>query len=173
MNTSELITLFHNNHIELANYVNALPDDQFLYSKNGKWTAGQQLSHVYLCLLPISKALASKEFLIQKFGKIERPLWDYDTVLANYKVALANGGKAPEKFLPEAVQPEAKKELTEELRQILDSIQQQLSGYSEEELDTIVMPHPLLGIMTVREMFYLMAYHAIHHLRQTEQNLPA
>ncbi|WP_447636225.1 DinB family protein [Flavobacterium microcysteis] len=171
MNTSELITLFRNNHLELADYVNALPEDQFLHSKNGKWTAGQQLSHVYLCLLPISKALPSKEFLIQKFGKIERPLWDYDTVLANYKEALAKGGKAPEKFLPEAVQPEAKAELTAELRQILDSIQQQLADYTEEELDTIVMPHPLLGIMTVREMFFLMAYHAIHHLRQTEQNL--
>ncbi len=171
MTTSELIALFRSNHLELADYINALPDDKFLFSKKEKWTAGQQLSHVYLCLVPISKALASKEFLIQKFGKIERPLWDYDTVIANYKDALAKGGKAPEKFLPEAVQPEDKIGLTADLRQTLDIIQQLLGNYTEEELDTIVMPHPLLGIMTVREMFFLMAYHAIHHLRQTEQNL--
>lgn len=171
MTTSELIALFRSNHLELADYVNALPNDQFSYSRNGKWTAGQQLSHVYLCLLPIAKALASKEFLLEKFGKIDRPLWDYDTVLANYMEALDKGGKAPERFLPEDIQPEAKEELSADLSQILDTIKHQLQNYSEEELDTIVMPHPLLGSMTIREMFFLMAYHATHHLRQTEQNL--
>lgn len=30
---------------------------------------------------------------------------------------------------------------------------------------------PLLGNLTIREMFYLMTYHATHHLRQIINNL--
>lgn len=168
MTKQELIKAFYDNHQQLSDYINALTDEEFVYSGNGKWTAGQQFSHVYLTLLPFPKILPSKDFIAQKFGKIDRPIWEYETVLQNYyKTSL----QAPPQYLPEQVHPNQKASITTDLQNILLTIQQLLEPYTDQELDSLVLPHPLLGQMTIREMFYLMSYHAIHHLRQTEKNL--
>ena len=41
---------------------------------------------------------------------------------------------------------------------------------SEKNLDTLILPHPLMGKMTVREIIMWTAYHAEHHTT-TLQNL--
>src|SRR5690554_638154 len=166
MTKQELIDAFVKNHQELIDYVNALTDEEFTFSYDGKWTAGQQLSHAYLCLLPLPKSLALKEYILQKFGKIDRLAWDYDTVMEQY---MKTSRKAPERFLPEHIGPEQKTKLTADFQEILSAIQQSLDGFTEEDLDTFVLPHPILGNLTIREMFYLMTYHPIHHLKQTQQ----
>lgn len=168
MTKQELIDAFVKNHQELIDFVNALTDEEFTFSYDAKWTAGQQLSHAYLCLLPLPKSLALKEHILQKFGKIDRPTWDYDTVMEHY---MKTSRKAPERFLPEPIGPEQKTKLTADFQEILSTIQQALNGLTDEELDTFVLPHPLLGNLTIREMFYLMTYHPIHHLKQTQQGL--
>lgn len=152
-------------------YISSLDDQKFIHSQNAKWTAGQQLSHVYLCLTPISQALVSKEFIRQKFGLIDRPLMGYDEVIDKYINALATGGKAPGRFVPDPVTYKDKAALSNNFNALLTLIRQQLDGYTDEELNTLILPHPLLGSMTIRELFYLMSYHATHHLRQTERNL--
>lgn len=168
MTKQELIKAFYDNHKEMSDYINSLTDEQFVYSRNGKWTAGQQFSHVYLTLLPFPKILPSKEYIVQKFGKIDRPIWSYNTVIENY---FKTSRQAPQQFIPEQVSPLQKEIITGDLQRILLTIQQLLDQYTDEELDTFVIPHPLLGKLTIREVFYLMTYHATHHLRQIEQNL--
>lgn len=171
MTKQQLISEFVQNHIEFNNYINALTEVEFAYSNQGKWTAGQQLEHVYLCLYPISQALASKEFILHKFGKTDRSSLSYDEIIDNYKAALAQGGKAPDRFVPGAFDPADKSKVSSQLLELLETIAQQLDGYTNEELDSLLLPHPLLGNLTITEMFYLMTYHATHHHRQTELNL--
>lgn len=163
-----LIEAFGKNHQELIDYVNSLSAGMSKYSHDGKWTAEQQLSHVYLCLLPFPKVLTSKEFILQKFGKVIRATWNYETVIENY---YKTSRKAPERFFPEQLSDVEKEDLRDNFRKIVLAIQQLLEGYSDEELDSLLLPHPLMGNLTIREMFYLMTYHATHHLRQTEKNL--
>jgi len=173
MTKQELIVQFQHNHEELRDFINALPDNQFSSAHNGKWSPGQQLSHVYLCLKPISQALASKEFIQKKFGQISRPTMDYDTVISLYHKTLKNGGKAPDNFVPQHINTGDKAKLVQDLTELLETIKTQLNTYSDRELDTLVLPHPLLGNLTLNEMFYLMTQHATHHLQQTEVNLGA
>ena len=167
MTKQELTTTFYSNHLALMNYVSALPDEKFIYRNEEKWTAGQQLSHTYLCLLPFLKVLPSKASVL-RFGRINRKTWSYETVIEKY---LQTDLKAPGIYLPEPVESEQKALINASLQQALDTIVQLLEPYTEEELDHFVLPHPLLGPLTVREMFYLMAYHPLHHLRQAKANL--
>ncbi len=162
---------FYQNHKDLSEYINSLPDEKFLHTANGKWTPGQQLAHVYLTLVPISQALGSKEYIQNKFGNIGRPTMSYNEVIETYKKGLATGGKAPEQFLPQNVPLSQREEFTDKLLTILGTIQQQVATYSEEELDTLVLPHPFLGKLSIREFFCLMSYHPTHHLEQTKKNL--
>jgi hypothetical protein len=167
----ELLARFYDNHKELLDYVDALDDDAYLLSVNEKWTAGQQLAHVQLCLLPIHKALESKEYIKEKFGVLDRPARNYDELIAYYKEGLNAGGKAPERFLPEAVALDNRAQVSEDLMGITATVQKQLEDYTEEELDTLVLPHPFLGMLSLRELFFLMTYHATHHLRQVQDSL--
>lgn len=171
MTKQELIEGFGQNHQSLIHYIDTLTPGEFTYSHHEKWTAGQQLRHIYLCLQPITKALASKDHIAQTFGQTDHPPMAYDTVIDHYRSALDRGGKAPDRFVPGQLAPGDKAGLIADLSAILQTIQQQLEGYTDEELDMLVLPHPLLGKLTIREMFYLMTYHATHHHRQTEQNL--
>ena len=45
-----------------------------------------------------------------------------------------------------------------------------INNYSEQQLDTFILPHPLLGKVTLREMMYFTIYHAEHHLKQAIKN---
>jgi hypothetical protein len=171
MTKEELTERFYQNHKEFIECINSFSDNDFIFSKNGKWTPGQQLDHVFLCLKPLEQVLSSKSFIEQKFGTITRPVLSYDEVIRDYKTALSKGGKAPERFVPETVDLNRKAALVNDTNDVLKTISRQLESYTETELDSLVLPHPLLNNLTIREMFYLIAYHATHHLNQTKQNL--
>lgn len=169
MTKQEIIDSFIQNHQETTHYIDNLDDQKFSFSHNSKWTAGQQLEHILLTILPFPKVLVSKEFIREKFGEINRPTWSYNTVLDNYsKTSL----KAPEQFLPKSeIQTKQKTQIISDIQNNLERIKELLNNYSEEELDTLVLPHPLLGKLTIREMFYLMSYHPLHHQKQIELSL--
>lgn len=169
MTKQQLIDNFIKNHLKVVHYVDDLDNQRFIYSYKNKWTAGQQLKHILLTVMPFPKVLLSKEFILEKFGKITRSTWDYETVLENY---LKTNLKAPEQFLPEyEVKLDEKNQIISDINKNLDSIKKLLNNYSEEELDKLILPHPLLGKLTIREMFYLMTYHPLHHLKQIKMNL--
>lgn len=168
MTKQELIKTFYDNHQEMIDYVNSLTGEQCTFGYNGKWTAGQQFHHVCLVISPFPKILSSKEFILQKFGKINRPTWNFDTVIENY---FKTNRQSPQQFLPEQISLEQKARVTADIQKVLLTTQQLLNQYTDTELDTLVIPNPLLGNLTIRETFYLMSYHATHHLRQTERNL--
>lgn len=171
MTRQELTQQFYQQHRELINYITGLSEEDYHYRKPDKWTAEQQLLHIELCLQPLAQALSSKEYLAQKFGTIDRERMDYDKVRSVYVERLSSGGKAPERFVPSDTAVNDKILLANSVDTLAQTICKQLESYSDEELNTLVLPHPLLGMITVREMFYLMTYHATHHQKQVEQNL--
>jgi len=166
-----LLDQFEQAHVELISYVQTLPDSAYLYSHEDKWTAGQQLVHVLLCLQVTSKALLPAAVIGQRFGKTERPEMTFDELVRYYLAGLADGGKAPERFLPGPVGIGQREQVNAELMSLLATIRQQLMIYSEEEMSNLSLPHPFLGKLSIRELFYLMTYHAGHHQRQIVAHL--
>ena len=49
-----------------------------------------------------------------------------------------------------------------------DKMIARLSSWSESKLDTYLLPHPLLGKLTLREMLFFSVYHIEHHLKLLE-----
>ena len=50
-------------------------------------------------------------------------------------------------------------------------IENNLTNFTEGELDNLVLPHPLLGQLTIREMIYFTIYHVEHHTRNIKRNI--
>ena len=64
-----------------------------------------------------------------------------------------------------------KNKIITDLKSVTKQIQEILNSYNDEEFKSIVIPHPLLGKISIQELFYLMSYHPLHHKNNAIQNL--
>jgi len=98
------------------------------------------------------------------FGKTNRPSKTYDEVVTKYKTKLAAGGKASGPFIPPTIKFEKKDELIKKYDQQKQKLISKIEKQSETDLDKYILPHPLLGKVTLREMLYFTIHHNEHHL---------
>ena len=142
--------------------INSLTYDQYNSWPEGKWNPGQHLSHLIRSVAPLNKVMQSRA-TIEGFGTADQPSRSYDELVAYYQGALASGGKAGGTFLPDYIELEERGTFTTKLLSKVDLLAQQLDEFPEEDLDKLVIPHPLLGNLTMREMMYFTIYHGQHH----------
>lgn len=130
---------------------------------------------------PLAAALRiPRPILRLRFGrrKGSRPVAE---VVDIYLAKLAAGGGASGRYLPEvapsagdaAAQDGDPAALQERLlgrwRRAGDDLTSALCLWREEQLDRYLLPHPLLGKLTVREMVAWSLYHGHHHRRRIEE----
>ncbi|MBL7739987.1 MAG: DinB family protein [Chitinophagaceae bacterium] len=172
MTKQEIKNKLTENHHRLIDLVLSLSDTDFLHSANGKWTAGQQLDHICRSVYPVRLAFSLPRFMLSLFfGKSNRPSRDYDELVAKYLKKLEGNYQVAERFVPKPVQPDKIIKLKDELLKAIDSLNKNIDKYSEERLDKQILPHPLLGKLTLREMLYFTIYHAEHHRKLVLQYL--
>ena len=173
MDKTAIIEQLESKYGAFSDFVKAMSEDEFLFSLNSeKWTAGQQIDHLCRSVEPLNKGLAAPEFALKAmFGKADHPSAGFDELVAQYQAKLAAGGTAPASFRPNDIAFSRKDELTSTLTGLVSTLCKKVEKYEEAKLDSLVLPHPLLGKLTIREMLYFTIYHAEHHHRHTIQNL--
>ncbi|NRA93372.1 MAG: DinB family protein, partial [Psychroserpens sp.] len=139
----------------LINWVSQQDSEKWLEGPDGKWTTGQHALHILQSLVPLNNALSLPKLIIRvKFGKVNREIRDYDTVVNRYHDRLkASEGitfgpsqnmKVPpiseKQYFLDRIQVEGKK------------LQYKTRKLSDKVLDTLILPHPLMGKMPIREI---------------------
>lgn len=161
---SEINARVGDNHRLYLSYVNSLSAAQYVFAPEGRWSAGQQTEHLVRAIRPVTLGLRLPRWLLKLvFGKANRPSRSYDSLVAKYQNALANGGKASKPFQPSMIAANQQSLLTQQLEKAAAAFAKATNRWSENELDDYIMPHPLLGKLTIREMMYFTAYHVEHH----------
>ena len=175
MDKAAIIAELNNKYNAFADYVTELPEDDFVFSLNGeKWTAGQQVEHLCKSVEPLFKGLGAPEFALKAmFGTSDHPSVSYDELVARYQAELAAGGTAPAEFRPKDIPFSRKNELVTTLTDLVAKLCSKIEKCDESKLDVLVLPHPLLGKQTFREIFFFTIYHAEHHHQHTKENLAA
>jgi len=84
---------------------------------------------------------------------------------------LENGGKATRRFIPRTITLNQKETIIKALNKNTSVLCSKVEKFTEQELDTLILPHPLLGKLTIREMLYFTIYHVGHHHEITKRNL--
>lgn len=134
----------------------------------GKWTAGQHIIHLVQSTKPLLKAVSLPGFLLKwKFGTSNRPSRTYDQVVSRYleKLSAAQGLVSPfSSKMPDSPAGEKARWLGE-LSQLNDKLNLKTSKLTDKQLDTLLVPHPLLGKMTLREILMWNTFHTEHHRR--------
>lgn len=171
MNKAAIIVELETSHRLFTDYISSLDDTAFSSSPAGKWNAGQQMDHIYRSIQPLAMVLRFPLWLVRLFfGKANRPSRDYDSLIARYHQKLQQGGQASGRFIPGSVHPGQKELMKKKMEHQVKSICTSVSRITESDLDEYILPHPLLGKLTVREMLYFTIYHAEHHLQLTKKN---
>lgn len=172
MDKQEITSLLSANYASFVNYIYDLTEEAYLYRYQEKWSAGQQLSHIVLCVKPLLMVFNMDAGEIgQRFGKTDKRNAEYDELMEIYLQKLSDGGKAPERFLPETISFEQKEALTGTLLEMILELNTKINSFDDEALDTLLIPHPLLGNLSLREMLYNAIYHVKHHHDQAVLHL--
>lgn len=170
MTSPEITTGLRNNHVSFIHLIGQLNGEQLKQSQPHQWNPAQQLEHIYLSFRPVLLAFQLPRFIPRLlFGVAKRKSRDYDTLVRDYQTKLQQGGKAPSAYVPTATVNSIKRLL--QLERSVDRLCHIIDGLTEEQLDRYLLPHPLLGKLTMREMLYFTIYHVTHHHRQVEKNL--
>jgi hypothetical protein len=164
MHTKEsIVDTLESGHKSIIDYVSGLSKETFFNGSDERWSPAHHVGHLTLTHTSVSRGFPLKD----RLPVYDKPSRSYDEIKTFYLEALKN---APPAFLannPFAVKikPEDTQQgLLETFKQKVKDLYEPLESWSEEELDTKAMKHPVLGLLSVREMFFFIAIHDQHHL---------
>jgi len=121
----------------------------------------------------LNKALGMPKFLLKyKFGTNNRANRNYDEVVIKYQDKLAaNPGVTANisKKIP-PITLANKRTFISKLDTKKVTLLKKFQKWNDTDLDTYLLPHPLLGRMTIREIMMWNAYHTEHHYNILKAN---
>jgi hypothetical protein len=162
----DIIQTLEKHYQQLENWLNKQPLEQFSISPiEGKWSTGEHIDHLIRGTQPLNQALRMPKLAIRTmFGKPNREGRNYEELVAKYLSKLSEGGRATGAFVPKNIAKDKKAALMATLQEEKAKLQNIISKWEDRDLDNYLLPHPLLGKLTVREMLYFIVYHTEHHL---------
>jgi len=149
-----------------------IPASDFFTRQGEVWSASDNVDHLIKAVKPIIKALRLPKFTLHTmFGKPEKPSMTYEELCEIYRDELSKGAQASGRFLPDQESPaenaDAKKrELLEQWTNASAELVSIVEILDESELDQYLLPHPILGKLTIREMLFFTIYHNLRHASQ-------
>jgi len=174
MQKDQIIEELVKSYAAFINELSVMTEGEFDKALKGKWDASQHADHLNKSLLPLILALRLPSFLCKLlFGKSNRKSISYEELKVKYLGKIASGSKAVRPYVPSKFSFESKEQLSNKIKKNIDLLSVKLNKYEEFQLDEILLPHPILGKITLREMLYFTVYHAEHHRNLLLKNLEA
>lgn len=166
---TELLAALEGSSRRAGTWFQDLPASQFFNRHGDTWSPSDNLDHLIKAVKPVIKALKLPKITLQAmFGKEEKTSMTYEELCELYGDAIARGGQASGRFLPEQRSPLEdaeiqKKELLRQWTKVSAELVSAMETWTEDELDHYRLPHPLLGKLTVREILFFTVYHNLRH----------
>ena len=166
MEKETIISLLEDKHQELFNWIHKQPVDAFEKGPEGKWTTGQHIVHLVASIKQVNKALSYPKFLLKyKFGSANREVRSYDEVAKRYQDKLSKNQERAREFNITVKTPSKAKfnQLLTTLQVQSKKLQHKTNRWRDKDLNTLILPHPLMGKMPIREIIMWTGYHTEHH----------
>lgn len=174
MDKESIANLIDEKYLYLIQWLENQDDKKWELGPKGKWTTGQQALHLLQSIKPLNNALSMPNFLLRyKFGRANREVRDYDTLIIRYNERLktipkgATFGPSRNMQIPKL---KDKQYILNRLQVESKKLQYKTRKMSDKNLDTLILPHPLMGKMIVREILMWTPYHVEYHTNQLIKN---
>ena len=164
MTKQELKTALEESFKIIINDVENIEEAQFFAPISGKWSVAENILHLTQSAKGLNQGMAlPKAFLEQQFGKINRSTLSYEGVVDRYLAVLGTGITARGGFVPQMPENPSKDILLSSFLKHHQTLADFLNDWSEAELDEYCIKHPALKMLTIKEFYYFMHYHILHH----------
>ena len=161
----QIITELNESFNSLVEVSVTVKNELFNVSKENKWTTAENIAHLVRATKMTSLAYILPKFLpVLLYGKPRRTSHGYNKLVENYEKKLEGGAVATGLYVPRKTNYEKEKlnsKLKVEGDKLISAIEKK---WSDEQLDHYQISHPILGLLTVRELAYFTIYHNGHHL---------
>jgi hypothetical protein len=157
------------------NLATTVPDATFFDNSNGKWSIAENLMHLDVSAKRLAGAMSlSKEDLAAKFGTATKPSRAYETIPENYYATASQKAiVAPPAFAAIQTADTTRASVVEGYTKSHAFLAAALANFTEDELERYQIPHPVLGLLTVREMIYFTVFHIGHHQKAVDRLVAA
>ncbi|WP_422104244.1 DinB family protein [Winogradskyella sp.] len=166
MDKETIADLIDTKHTMLIDWLNEQPSVSWTEGPEGKWTTGQHALHLLQSIKPLNNALSLPKFVLRyKFGTANRPVRDYDAIVKRYEERLEQAKGKTYKGSQNMKVPSLKERryILNRLQTESKKLQYKTKKMSNKHLDHLILPHPLMGKMPVREIIMWTAHHVAHH----------
>jgi uncharacterized damage-inducible protein DinB len=169
---AELIRTLKDSHRRVIAWFTEIPAKGFFTRYGEVWSASDNVDHLVKAHKPVAKALKLPKITLRAmFGKPEKVSMTYEELCQIYRDEIARGARASGRFLPNQESPAAqaevkKKELLEQFSKASAELVSATEKWDENELDQYLLPHPIIGKLTIREMIFFTIYHNLRHTSQ-------
>ncbi len=174
MTNSEIIAKFNETHEAFILYIDSLAEAEFLHSHNNeKWNAGQQMNHIGVSLGALKKGMSLPNIALKMtFGITKEPTKSYEEVVKKYTDRL----KEPydisgSKFDPEPMAFSDKTAAIDRFNSTKDKLLKAYQKFSDSDAEKYVLPHPLIGKLSMKEFMLFNIFHVQHHHKRTQEYL--
>jgi hypothetical protein len=173
MQKENISQLLDETHKTLINWLQANENkEKWETGPEGKWTTGQHALHLLQSIKPLNNALSLPKFILKfKFGKANREVRDFNTVADRYNKRLKDSqGKTFKGSKNMSVPTENDKAyILNRLETESKKLQAKTLRWTNKDLDTYILPHPLMGKMPVRELLMWTSHHVKHHTQTLQE----
>jgi len=161
-----------------ADYWSSYDVGEFFAPLGEAWPPADNVRHLVRSNRPVARALTIPRIILRiRFGVARRPSRSYSALRADYREALGGGLQAgsfaPAPLAPDRCTAEEREAILVHWSTSLIDLAAVTARWPEAELDRIRLPHPGLGLLTVREMLCFTVYHNVHHALGAERRRTA
>jgi hypothetical protein len=170
---TEILSALEDVAEKVESYYSSLSPEQFFHDGLGGWSAAQNLSHITFIGSLAVYLFGFPRFLFIPFGKqtIQR---DFVTLKNDYLSSdktIYIGPLAPSSIAPPLDAKNVIQTMTSDWRKVYRDLNLAIQSIPEEDMDNFSLPHPSMGMLSLREMIYVIIIHPIHHTYKVEQKM--
>lgn len=158
----------------VEDWIESQPDAAFEQGPSGRWSMGQHLDHLTRSVQPFTLALSLPRIILRlALPKVTRPGMSYTELAARYEGVLDAGGKASGRYVPPVVPAARKAASLAAHRAQRDKLLRQVASFPEGDMDRLGAKHPLIGVLSLRELLFFTVHHHDHHLHTLQRDYAA
>lgn len=173
MHKDEIANLLEEKYQTLLDWLEKQDNEKWTLGPENKWTSGQHALHLLKSIKPLNDVLSMPRFLFKyTLGTTNAEIRDYETIVRSYLIRLEEFKSNPPKNSKKLKVPTIhdKRYILTRLQVESKKLQYKIRRISDRNLNTLVLPHPIMGKMPIREILMWTAYHAEHHAKQLQEN---
>jgi nitrate/nitrite-specific signal transduction histidine kinase len=167
-NKSEIVAALDQQNLEFQSFLESIPSEKFFGGSSESWSVGHHVQHITSAVSRVTQGLANPGLLPKREpATVSR---DFVTLKQTYLDTLQNTPVETLRQLGSRVTLKEhdnlevyKTQMISSFAAAINNFNTALEGFDEENLENLGMPHPLLGIISSREMVFFIVFHNTHH----------